>query len=107
LPESIRETAATIERNVSLEARIIDDLLDLTRISRGKLLLHLSDVNIHEALLHVSQICDADLRGERLRLELKLNARHHFVRADSARIQQVLWNLLKNAIKFTPAAGCI
>jgi PAS domain S-box-containing protein len=107
LPQHVRETAGTIRRNVELEARLIDDLLDLTRISRGKLLLHLSDVDVHEKIRNVAQICLADARSEKLELKLDLRADHHFTRADSARLQQILWNLLKNAIKFTPAGGRI
>jgi PAS domain S-box-containing protein len=107
LAQQVREKAATIRRNVELEARLIDDMLDLTRISRGKLLLHLSDVDVHEKLQHVAQICDADIRGNQLDLSMDLQAANRFVRADAARFQQVVWNLVKNSIKFTKAGGRI
>jgi PAS domain S-box-containing protein len=105
-PES-RETLAMIRRNVDLETRLIDDLLDLTRISRGKLQLALSTVDIHAKIKNVLNICEPELKGKRLRLDLHLDAGDHHANADPARLQQVFWNLLKNAIKFTPEGGRI
>ncbi|HEV8378794.1 MAG TPA: ATP-binding protein, partial [Tepidisphaeraceae bacterium] len=104
LPERVREDLQTIRRNVELEARLIDDLLDLTRITRGKLQLDLHVVDIHELIRHAIDIC---CRDSRVRLEVKLEAAKHHVRADPARIQQVFWNLLNNAQKFTPEGGAI
>jgi PAS domain S-box-containing protein len=102
-----RESAAMIRRNVELEARLIDDLLDLTRISRGKLELFLVAADVHQKLRHVAGICDSDVRSKQLNLTLNLTARAHHVSADPARLQQVMWNLLKNAVKFTPHGGRI
>jgi len=102
-----RESLQMVERNVVLETRLIDDLLDLTRISRGKLELHLGPVDLHALLPHVLRICESDWRGKQLRLALELRAAHHHVYGDAARLQQIFWNLLKNAIKFTPQGGSI
>lgn len=107
LTEEQRETVMMIRRNIELEARLIDDLLDLTRISRGKLELFLAPVDVHLKIQHVAAICDADLKSKRLHFTLDLGAAHPQVRADAARLQQALWNLLKNAVKFTPEGGAI
>jgi CheY-like chemotaxis protein/anti-sigma regulatory factor (Ser/Thr protein kinase) len=96
-----------IRRNVELEVRLIDDLLDLTRISRGKLALQMVPVNLREICRHAQQICDSDLRAKELKLYVAWNAANCTVQADAARLQQILWNLLKNAVKFTPAGGTI
>ncbi|MFI5460456.1 MAG: ATP-binding protein [Isosphaerales bacterium] len=92
---------------MSLEARLIDDLLDGTRIRSGKLHLEREVVDAHELVQHVVEICRDDLHSARLQLALDLAARRHNVDADPARLQQVLWNLIKNAIKFTPAGGIL
>lgn len=103
----LRELTEMIRRNVELEARLIDDLLDLTRISRGKLQLHLSNVDIHEKLQHVVAMCEPDMEPKHLDLRIELQARNYYVQADAARLQQVFWNLLKNAVKFTQPGGKI
>jgi PAS domain S-box-containing protein len=102
-----RDSVVMVRRNVELEARLIDDLLDLTRISRGKVELFFAPTDVHAKVRHVADICDGDLRSKRLALHLDLAARRHHVRADAARLQQVLWNLLKNAVKFTPEGGSV
>jgi hypothetical protein len=96
-----------IRRNVELEARLIDDLLDLTRISKGKLLLNRETVDVHALVHHVIDMCASDIASGELHVTAELNAAQHHVQADPARLQQVLWNLLKNSIKFTPAGGTI
>src|SRR5437764_14741024 len=97
-----------MRRNVELEARLIDDLLDLTRVSHGKLqLLFSGPVDVHSLLAHSEQIVRGDARNKSLVLRLELTANEHHVAGDDARITQVFWNLIKNAIKFTPAGGQI
>lgn len=107
LPEKVREDLRMIQRNIGLEARLIDDLLDLTRISRGMLQIHQESVDTHALLRHTEEIVRADLPGRKLELRMDLEAGESFVQADSARLQQVFWNLLKNAVKFTPDGGRI
>lgn len=104
LPARMRQDLQTIRRNVELEARLIDDLLDLTRITRGKLQLDLHVTDIHDLMRRAIDIC---CRDNRLKLDVQLEAPSHQVRADPARIQQVFWNLLNNAQKFTPEGGAI
>ena len=105
VPEALRATAGMIRRNVELEARLIDDLLDLTRISRGKLRLDFTRTDVQEKVKNVVEIVEHDARAKGVELRVVLAARRRFVRADPARLQQVIWNLLKNAIKFTPKGG--
>jgi len=102
-----RELAQTIRRNAELEARLIDDLLDLTRIARNKLELHPATIDLHEKINHVLTICQEDIGLKRLNIRLDLAANSHHLHADPARMQQIVWNLLKNAIKFTPERGAI
>jgi signal transduction histidine kinase/ActR/RegA family two-component response regulator len=104
-PEAMGPVLEMIRRNVALEARLIDDLLDLSRISRGALYLKREIVDAHELVDHVIEICRDDFDRTRLRLVLDLAAGGHHIDVDPARFQQVLWNLIKNAIKFTPAGG--
>ena len=91
-----------IRRNVELEARLIDDLLDVTRISSGKLQLNRQTIDVHRTLRLALEICQRDIDDKRLRVQLELNAREHYADADPARLQQIFWNLIKNAVKFTP-----
>jgi PAS domain S-box-containing protein len=107
LHEDQRELIGIIQRNVELEARLIDDLLDLTRISKGKLAMHFAEVDLHHALRDVLRICEGDIREKRLGVSVDFGAREAVVQGDSTRLQQVLWNLLKNAVKFTSAEGAI
>lgn len=106
-PEELDELFATIRRNILLEARLIDDLLDLTRITRGKLLLDLQPCDLHAVLRHAIETCREEIAAKNLDLTVDLRAYAHTVVGDAARLQQVLWNLLKNAVKFTPERGAI
>ncbi len=103
----MRHALDVIRRNVELEARLIDDLLDITRIAKGKLKLGLEPVSIHNVLQRALEICRDDISHKALRIDLQLNAREHFVHGDPARLQQVFWNLIKNSVKFTAAGGRI
>lgn len=102
-----RELVETIRRNVELEARLIDDLLDLTRVSRGKVELNFASVDVHERIRQAVEMVASDAAAKQLNLAVRAEARHQHVQADAARLQQVLWNLLKNASKFTPIGGSI
>ena len=94
-------------RNVELEARLIDDLLDLTRIARGKLQLRLQPSDAHELVQHAIEIVRADANCRHIQLSVALEAASHFVNVDPPRMQQVFWNILRNACKFTADTGTI
>jgi len=107
IPDRIREELKIITRNVELEARLIDDLLDVTRISQGKLNLAFETADAHELLHSALRICSSDISAKNLSMRLEFEAREHRVRADAARLQQIFWNLIQNAVKFTPPDGQI
>jgi PAS domain S-box-containing protein len=103
----VAEGLRMVCRNVELEARLIDDLLDLTRIERGKLQLYLRKSNVHDLLGHAMEIVRDEISSRNLDLSVELNASEFFVLADESRLQQVFWNLLRNASKFTPRPGTV
>jgi signal transduction histidine kinase len=105
LPASVREDLTTIQRNLDLEARLIDDLLDMTRIVRGKISLRTEIADIHELLQRTAETCLAAGAMKKVQVEFELGAAHRFVSGDKTRLQQVFWNLLNNSIKFTPEGG--
>jgi signal transduction histidine kinase/CheY-like chemotaxis protein len=107
LPPSLLRDVSMMRRNIDLEVKLIDDLLDMSRVATGKLRLHLSPIGIHAVLGHVFEICADDLESKRLILDVDLGAEDDLVMADAARLQQVFWNILKNAVKFTPTHGTI
>ncbi len=98
---------AMIRRNAELEARLIDDLLDLTRISRGKLELRRRKTDARQVVQHALATSERELVEKGVRLEVWLAAESHRVAADAARLTQVFWNLLSNAVKFTPPGGTV
>jgi signal transduction histidine kinase/CheY-like chemotaxis protein len=103
----MRQAIEVIRRNVELEARLIDDLLDVTRIAKGKLQLTFEVASVHEILQRAYEICREEIAAKRQHVEFRLRAQRTYAEADSARLQQVFWNLIKNAVKFTPAEGRI
>jgi PAS domain S-box-containing protein len=106
-PEEIRPTLEMIRQNVNLQARLIDDLLDVMRIVRGKMPLHWEVADGHALIRQALQMCQSEILGKDLRLDLGLGAQKFHLNADPARFQQVIWNLIKNAVKFTPEGGVI
>jgi PAS domain S-box-containing protein len=110
-PEALRPFLQMTRRNVALEARLIDDLLDVTRIAHGKLVLDREPIDPRAAARQALEICRAEAQARGIELAEDLGdpdgdcAGPIFVEADPARLQQIAWNLIKNAIKFTPPGG--
>jgi signal transduction histidine kinase/ActR/RegA family two-component response regulator len=100
-------TLAVIRHHVELEARLIDDLLDVNLINRGKMRLNREIVDAHASIHQILGLCRGEIEAGQLQLVLDLSAAEHHIDADPVRFQQALWNLLKNAIKFTPGGGTI
>jgi len=105
--QDTKASLAMIRRNIELETQLIDDLLDFTRIARDKMQLRFAPMDAHQAVSNVVEICRAEARSKKLNVHLNLRAKTHLVTADTAKFQQIIWNLLKNAIKFTPEGGDI
>lgn len=97
----------TIERNARAQAQIIDDLLDLSRIISGKIRLAIAPLRLDESLRLAVDIVQPTAQAKRIELILDMAEGTPIIAADSARMQQILWNLLTNAIKFTPSGGTI
>jgi DNA-binding response OmpR family regulator len=106
--EDARQSFEVIRRNIDLEARLIDDLLDLTRIVRGKVNLDKRLIELSEVIRRAVEVCQPDIEARHLEFGVDIgSAAPYMIEADAARLQQVFWNLLKNSIKFTPRGGCI
>lgn len=105
LPAEIRQTFETIRRNVSLEARLIDDLLDLAQINRGELQLEKARVDVHQVLQDTVANLRPEIDAKHLNLQLFLGARQTTVSSDSIRLQQVFTIVLQNSVRFTREGG--
>lgn len=102
--ETMRALAA-IERNGRLQARMISDLLDMSRLNLGKLPLTIDRVDPAEAVAGAVSTVQPDLDAKKIELRIEAEADVGTLRADSSRLQQVIWNLLSNAVKFSPPGG--
>jgi PAS domain S-box-containing protein len=98
---------AMIRRNIVLETRLIDDLLDLTRITHNKLELIKIPLDIHSVLQNAVDVCVSGIEAKNLDLSLTLTAKETGTLGDMVRLQQVFWNVIRNATKFTPIGGAI
>jgi PAS domain S-box-containing protein len=107
LPAETRGALQMVRRNVAMEARLIDDLLDITRIVHGKLQVNAVPVDARLPVGNAIETCLCEIHDKQLAVVVELDAERPFVKADPARLQQVVWNLLRNAVKFTPAHGRI
>jgi PAS domain S-box-containing protein len=107
IPPALRADVEMLRRSVELEARIIDDLLDLTRIARGLLSFSPENTDVHSLIEFLVGLSQSELQNKVLKLALKLDAPRHHVYTDAARLQQILWNVLRNAVKFTEQGGAI
>jgi PAS domain S-box-containing protein len=105
LPREFKEDIEIIKRNVQLQARLIDDLLDLTRIARGKLHLEWEDCDAHTVIRNALETASSAVAAKKFNLSTKFEAKEYHIRADCIRLQQVFWNLINNAVKFTPQGG--
>jgi signal transduction histidine kinase/DNA-binding response OmpR family regulator len=105
VPPPLRDALRVIRRNVELEARLIDDLLDLTRVSKGKVQLNMEPCDSVALLRSTVEICGSDIADKQLTVEVENCADRRFLHGDPARLQQIFWNLIKNAVKFTAKGG--
>lgn len=107
LHDSLRDEVEMIERNVELEAKLIDDLLDLTRIARGQIKAHFEVRDVHRLLADVVGLCRDQIREKEIQVAVVTAAAEHHVWGDAARLQQIFWNIMQNAVKFSPRGARI
>jgi PAS domain S-box-containing protein len=100
-----KQALTTIERNAKLQAELIKDLLDISRILRGKLSLNVISVNLALTIKAAIETVRLAAKAKSIYLETKLDPQVGLVAGDPTRLQQVVWNLLSNAVKFTPPGG--
>ncbi len=105
LPDDVRDDLRVVREQVQIESRLIDDLLDLVSLGQGKLAIKRQSVDLNELCRKVIENFSAAFAGKGVQLHRELSARRALVNGDSGRLQQVLRNLLDNALKFTPAGG--
>ena len=104
---AIEQSCATVKRQVKNMARLIEDLLDIARINEGKLVLHRERIDLRDALAHAAEALKPQFRAHGLQLETRVPDEPLLFEADRTRLDQVLMNLLTNAVKHTPAGGHI
>ncbi|MDB5177476.1 MAG: multi-sensor hybrid histidine kinase, partial [Candidatus Saccharibacteria bacterium] len=108
LPDDVISDIRMIQRNIAVQSRLIDDLLDLTRIARGRIDLNLQRVCLVQLVKESAEVIFSTLTTAGLTLDLAVEVdRPLWIRADSARLQQVFWNILNNSIKFSPGQSVI
>ncbi|HEY9747730.1 MAG TPA: ATP-binding protein [Allocoleopsis sp.] len=97
----------TIERNAKLQTQLIEDLLDVSRILRGKMALTVSPVNLVTVVQAAIETVRLAAEAKQIEIQTLIAANLEQISGDPARIQQIVWNLLSNAIKFTPHGGWV
>jgi signal transduction histidine kinase len=102
--EAVKRALEVIERNVTQQSRMVEDLLDVSRASTGKLKLEPRSIELTEVCATVLDIARTAARAKNIQLEVQSDAIPN-IWGDPDRVQQILWNVLSNAIKFTPADG--
>ncbi|MBD1844289.1 PAS domain-containing protein [Cyanobacteria bacterium FACHB-63] len=102
-----QQALETIERNAKLQSQLIEDLLDVSRILRGKLSLKITPVNLITVIESAIETVRLSAQAKNVQIQTRVNANLTYVSGDFNRLQQVVWNLLSNAVKFTPDHGTI
>lgn len=105
--EKFEQALEVIDRNATLQAQLIEDLLDISRIIRGKLDLELNSVNLANVIRETVETLGLAAEAKSINVQLNLDNNVKNIVGDSNRLSQIMWNMLSNAIKFTPAGGSI
>ncbi|MGG6263998.1 hybrid sensor histidine kinase/response regulator [Leptolyngbya sp. AN03gr2] len=105
--DRLQQALETIEENARRQAQLVDDLLDLARIVRGKMTLNFASVSLIEVIVAALETVRLAAEAKTIQIETNLDATLSAVMGDAGRLQQVVWNLISNAIKFTPVEGRI
>lgn len=107
ISDEVKKAFATIRRNVAAEAQLIDDLLDVSGMAHGKLKLRREPLDVHRTVEEAMEIVRGEVTEKSHTLSLELAAGAHHVHGDPLRVRQVIWNLLRNAVRYTPHGGQI
>lgn len=107
LPSGIRDDLESVRSNLHVETSLIDDLLDINRIAKGKLHLNCATIDVHPLIKDLVSGFEGEAQAKTITLSSSLGASSSHVLGDAVRLRQVLWNLLRNALKFTPVGGRI
>jgi signal transduction histidine kinase len=105
MKQVVKRATGTIERNARAQSQLIDDILDVSRIIRGKLRLDVRAVDLSNVISAAVDAARPGGRSKNIRLQTLIDPQATQISGDPDRLQQVVWNLLSNAIKFTPKDG--
>lgn len=105
--EVVREAADSIKRAVRGQAQIIDDLLDLSRVRTGKLALSIAPLDVAAVLARIAEATESETAQRGIRLKMSMPGEPVYAFADAVRSEQIFWNLVSNALKFTDSGGSI
>ena len=106
-PEKVKQGAEIIQRNAKLQTQLIGDILDISRIIRGKLELQVTTVNLIDTIQNALETISLAAKAKSLQIVTEFDESIALIQGDSIRLQQVVWNLLSNAVKFTPHHGTV
>jgi signal transduction histidine kinase len=104
---TVKRALESLERNARTQARVVEDLIDISRVVTGKLQLRTEPVDVRSVIKAALDVIDSAVQAKSIHLVSTLPDVPVVVRADADRLQQVMWNLLSNAVKFTPAGGTV
>ena len=107
VPDDARAHLKMMRRNIQLQTRLIDDLLDMTRITSGKLRMSTNVADLHEVIRFTEGIISNESLAPAVKVVFALEAPRHHALVDTVRMHQVFWNVIRNALKFTPAGGSV
>jgi signal transduction histidine kinase/ActR/RegA family two-component response regulator len=106
-PEMVRQAAANIVKNAKVQTRVIEDLIDVSRIATGKMRLAVEAVDMRAVVTTAAETMRPVAEATKVRLVRQIPETPCYVMGDRDRLQQVLWNLMSNAVKFTPGGGVV
>ncbi|MEO6725943.1 MAG: ATP-binding protein [Blastocatellia bacterium] len=106
-PETIAKAAGIIERNALMQKQLIEDLIDLARVSSGKLRLEVSSLSLVQVIAEAMDVIQLSAEDKTIKISTRLDPSADAITGDPGRLRQVVWNLLSNSVKFTPPGGQI
>lgn len=106
-PHDLLSDLEIMRRNLDIETHLIGDLLDATAINLGKFKVAFQRYDVHDVLEYAVETVRHEMKERKLKVLMSLEARNSIVHTDFTRLAQVLWNIIENAVKFTPAGGTV